>query len=238
MKFKLTIVALLISLGAIGYLSYKLFLERKKPKVVLVENSQLINEAKTEAKIISQNIDKKGFNRTVAERKEAIISNGDISKLPISQSVFDSLRLDNIDKGKRLQQATLINAKLEIIAVRAIKKIDSFKNVSYSYKDEFFNVSFTPDSIGGYFHDIRGDIKLIQQDYKKRKNIFSPYHYYTDILTADSRITINGLQQLTLIQNKPKKFGIGLQAGYFYSVENKGFSPSLGVGISYNFIRF
>lgn len=237
MKFKLIVVALFISLGAIGYLSYKLFLERKKPKVVLVENSQLINEAKTEAKIISQNIDKKGFNRTVAERKEAIISNGDISKLPISQSVFDSLRLDNIDKGKRLQQATLINARLEILAVRAIKKIDSLKKVTFNYKDDFFNVSFNPDSLGGVF-DIRGNIKLIQQDYKKRKNIFSPYHYYTDILTADSRITINGLQQLTLTQNKPKKFGIGLQAGYFYSVENERFSPSLGVGISYNLIRF
>lgn len=237
MKFKLIVVALFISLGAIGYLSFKLFLERKKPKVILVENLKIIDEAKTEAKIISQNVDKKGFSRTVAERKEAIISNGDISKLPISQSVFDSLRLDNIDKGKRLQQATLINARLEIIAVRAIKKIDSLKKVTYNYKDEYFNVSFNPDSTSGTF-DITGDIKLIQQDYRKRRNFFSPYHYYTDILTPDKRITINGLQQLTLTQNRTKKFGIGLQAGYFYSIESARFMPSIGFGLSYNLFNF
>lgn len=237
MKYKLTVVAFLVSLGAIGYLSSKLYLEKKKPKVLLVEHSQIIDEAKTEVKILSEKIDKKGFKVTVAERKEDIISNGDITKLPISKSVFDSLRLDNIDKSKRLQQATLINARLEILAVRVIKKIDSLKNVSYNYKDEFFNVSFRPDSISGTF-DITGDIKLIKQDYKNRKNFFSPYHYYTDILTPDKRITINGLQSLTIKAPTVNKFGIGLQLGYAYQPLVSKFTPSFGFGVSYNFMRF
>jgi hypothetical protein len=37
---------------------------------------------------------------------------------------------------------------------------------------------------------------------------------------------------------REKRFGIGVQAGYGYNVYGKNFSPFIGIGISYNFIRF
>ena len=41
----------------------------------------------------------------------------------------------------------------------------------------------------------------------------------------------------TTVKEKPKRWGIGLQAGYGYSPGN-GMSPYLGIGVSYNFITF
>lgn len=37
---------------------------------------------------------------------------------------------------------------------------------------------------------------------------------------------------------RDKLFGIGIQAGYGYNIYGKNFSPFIGIGISYNFIRF
>ena len=41
----------------------------------------------------------------------------------------------------------------------------------------------------------------------------------------------------TTVKEKPKRWGIGLQAGYGYS-PGRGMSPYLGIGVSYNFITF
>lgn len=37
---------------------------------------------------------------------------------------------------------------------------------------------------------------------------------------------------------REKRFGIGVQAGYGYNIYGNNFSPFIGIGISYNFIRF
>lgn len=37
---------------------------------------------------------------------------------------------------------------------------------------------------------------------------------------------------------RDKRFGIGIQAGYGYNIYGNNFSPFIGIGISYNFIRF
>lgn len=41
----------------------------------------------------------------------------------------------------------------------------------------------------------------------------------------------------TVVKEKPKRWGIGLQAGYGYT-PGSGMSPYIGIGVSYNFITF
>lgn len=41
----------------------------------------------------------------------------------------------------------------------------------------------------------------------------------------------------TVVKEKPKRWGIGLQAGYGYA-PGRGMSPYIGIGVSYNFITF
>ena len=219
-----------------GWLSYLSFFTKHEDQIGTKQTIGLIDEAKIEAEVIAQSVDKQGFSKTVAIRKSAILSKGDISKLPVSQSVLDSLRLDNLDKDSKLQQASAIIGKLEA-KLRGTKVTDSLNRTSYLYKDAFTTARFTPDSTGGTF-DIDWKLKLIRHDYKKRKNFFSSYTYYTDILSPDPRITISGLQNLTIESNKPTRWGIGLQGGYYYDPQQQKLIPAIGVGLSYNLIRF
>ncbi|MGV3705446.1 MAG: DUF6808 domain-containing protein [Arcticibacter sp.] len=236
MKNNLLKICLAVMVVLCSWLTFKLVF--RSPQNHSIENSPaLIDEAKTEAKILARSVDNQGYSKTVAKRKEAILSNGDISKLPISQSVLDSLRLDNFDKSNKLQQASVTIGKLEAKNLRAVKVIDSLHRTSYQYKDAFASAKFTPDSISGTF-DIDWMIKLIRHDYKDRKNILSPYTYYTDILSPDKRISIDGLQTLTIESHKPTRWGIGLQSGYYYDPSKRTFLPAIGVGVSYNLIRF
>lgn len=229
-------LALFIAIIVIGYLSFKISTQ-KPTAITVVKQSDVIDKFQTEAKKIASEVDKKGYAKTVFERKEAIINSGDVTKLPVSQSVLDSLRLDNIDKSKKLIQASLINGSINARALRAEKRLDSLKHEQFVYTDDFLTAVYTPDTLGGKF-DVNYKIVLIRHDYKKRKNFFSPYRNYTDILSPDKRILINNLQAITIEQNKPKRFGVGLQVGYYFNPVTSKFNSSFGLGFSYNIIRF
>ncbi|SUJ26534.1 Uncharacterised protein [Sphingobacterium spiritivorum] len=237
MKEKIILIALAFMVLVSGILSYNILFRKPEVKYITEAAPNIINEAQTEAKIIAASVDNKGYSRTVAIRKDAILSNGDISQLPVSQKVLDSLRLADMDKNSRLQQASAVIGKLEAKNLRASAIIDSLNRTSYLYKDDFAIAKFTPDSQGGTF-DIDWRLKLVRHDYKKRKTFLSPYTYYTDILSPDSRITISELQNLTIESHKPTRWGVGLQGGYYFDPQQGKFTPAIGVGLSYNIIRF
>lgn len=238
MKTKGLQALLIAAIAVIAWLSFKLLMQGgTSPADYVKQPSAIIDEAKTEAKITAREVDKKGYAKVVFERRAAIIGDGDISKLPVSQSVLDSLRLDNLDKSKKLEQASVINATLKATTLRAVKITDSLKTKRLIYNDEYLTASFTPDTLGGVF-DFNYRIKLIRQDYTKRRNWFTPKVQYTEILSPDKRITINGLQSLTIKSPVPGRFGIGLQAGYYYDPSRKQFLPAIGAGLSYNLINF
>lgn len=237
MKNNLLKLCLAVMVVLCGWLSFKLAFRKPETRIIAKPAHDLITEAKTEAKIIAKSVDNQGYSKTVAIRKDAILSNGDISKLPVSQKVLDSLRLDNLDKASKLQQASAIIGKLEAKNLRATIVIDSLNRKSYLYKDAYATAKFTPDSLGGAF-DIDWRLKLVRHDYKKRKNFLSPYAYYTDILSPDPRITIGEIQSLTIESHKPTRGGIGLQGGYYYDPQQRKLMPAIGVGLSYNIIRF
>ena len=231
-------LALTIAVILIAWLGFRLWKQVDLPKPPIeIKPLALIDEAKTAAKVLARAVDQKGYAVVTMERRAAIIGDGDISKLPVSQSVLDSLRLDNLDKTKKLQQASLVNAELKTTALRATRLIDSLQNKHYVYQDDYLTASFNPDTLGGTF-DISYQIKLLRQDYKKRKNWFSPYVQYTDILSPDKRISINGMQSLSIASPKPSRLGLSLTAGYYYNFSKGQFSPALGLGLSYNFIEF
>lgn len=230
-------ISIAILIAIICVLSFTLFTQKPKIQYIANKPNELIDEAKTQAKVIAQSVDAKGFSKTTLQRQNEIIGNGDISKLPISQSVLDSLRLEDFNKDNKLKEASRVNAKLEAKDLRATKVIDSLKRISFLYTDDFATARFTPDSLGGKF-DINWRLNLIRHDYKKRKNFLSPYTNYTDIYSPDKRITIDGMQSLAFKEEQPSRFGVGLQAGYYYDPAQRKFIPAVGVGLTYNLIRF
>lgn len=232
-------VLFIIASIIIVVLAVKLFLTPKKvTNKATNQPTNIIDDAMVEAKKLAEKVDKKGLKTASFERQAEIIGNGDISHLPVSQSVLDSLMLDNLDKTKKYQSAVAINASLEAKNLRATKVIDSLKNASFVYKDEFVNARFTPDSLGGKF-DIGWHVNLVKHDYRKRKGILSPYRYYTDILSPDPRITINGLKQLTIEPPAGKaKIGFGVTAGYGVQLSRENqltYGLQLTAGLQYRF---
>lgn len=220
-----------------GWLAFNLIFRKPATQVVYRQNTPM-DEVKIDAEKIAESVDKKGFGKTVLERKNKALQNADLSKLPVSQATYDSLRLDNIDKSAKLQQASAIIAKAEAKNLQAKRVIDSLTGrEQFLYTDDFVRAMFTPDSTGGQFN-VAWDVKLIRHDYKKRSWLLAPYRYYTDILSPDPRIKIGGLQNLTIESHRPTRWGLGLQAGYHYNPATKQFTPSVGVGLSYNLIRF
>ncbi|RYF26593.1 MAG: hypothetical protein EOO42_01125 [Flavobacteriales bacterium] len=190
------------------------FVPRQAVKTANNKEVGIIDDAFVDAKKLAESVDKNGLVKASFERKAAILGNGDISKLPISQSVLDSLMLDNTDKTIRYQSAIAINATLEAKGLRATKVIDSLKRASYLHQDSVLTARFTPDSLGGVF-DITGRIKLLTHNYTKKKNLFAPTRYFTDVLAPDKRFTIDGYKQLTIEQPPGKaKVGFGGTLGY------------------------
>lgn len=235
---KLLRYAVLILLGFVGWLGYKLATQQPQIQYVVKPTEKLIDEAKVEAKKLAQSVDERGFSKTAFELKKQIIGNGDISKLPVSPEVYDSLRLDNIDKGAKLVQASALMAKAEAKNLRLAKKIDSLtKRESLVYTDDYLTAVVTQDSAGAKL-DASWRIKLIRHDTKKRKWLLAPYTYQTEILSPDNRVSIEGLQNLSINSQKPTRWGLGLQGGYYYDPSQNKLLPALGFGISYNLIRF
>nr|WP_067054076.1 hypothetical protein [Mucilaginibacter sp. L294] len=238
MKSNTGLKSLLIAAGVvIIVLGVKLYLQAHRSAQTNGSASAIIDEAKTAATKIATSVDNKGYAKTTFERKKDIIGNGDISKLPVSQSVLDSLRLDNLDKSKKLQQASYINATLQANELRAVKKIDSLNRVHYEYSDAFANVGFTPDSLGGKF-DLKYNIKLIRHDYYSPKKLFKSQVNYTDILSPDKRITIDGLQTLRIESPQPSRLSLGLHAGYDYIPALNRFMPGVGLGLTFTIKSF
>ena len=60
--------------------------------------------------------------------------------------------------------------------------------------------------------------------------------HHTDTLRFRDTIQLN----VPIIEKKPKpkRWGLGIQTGVGYAPNNNNISPYIGVGISYNFIRF
>lgn len=82
------------------------------------------------------------------------------------------------------------------------------------------------------------DVKLNSTDFIKKGGLFKKDKIITDFYSPDQNIKINGAQTFrkeTFI--RPKRIGIGLQAGYGISGDLKPI-PYVGVGISYNILNF
>ncbi|MGY3054380.1 hypothetical protein ACVWYG_002587 [Pedobacter sp. UYEF25] len=202
------------------------------------KETTIIDDAMIDAKKLAESVNSKGLKKATFERKADIIGNGDLSKLPISQSVLDSLMLDNTDKTKKYQSVVAINATLSAKGLKAEKQLDSLSHVSYFHQDSTITARFTLNDKGGIF-DITGKIRLATKTYTEKKNIFAPTRYFTDVLVTDKRLSIESLKQLTISPPPGKsKVGFGVTLGYGIQLGNNNelsYGPQITAGIQYRF---
>lgn len=83
---------------------------------------------------------------------------------------------------------------------------------------------------------------LKRTDYKKRKWLFGPYHYYTDLTNSNPHVSIEGYKGVELNPDKGKHWSVGPSIDIAYPINgdfqlNKPFI-TVGLSIQYTFFKF
>lgn len=133
-----------------------------------------------------------------------------------------------------------INAKFKDSIKLARIELDDAKNKVWTWeqkKESGSVIKATMSEKDSILHP-EIDVKLATTDYVDKGGIFKKDRYYTDWYSPDQNIKVNGAQtwrKETIV--KPKRLGLGLQAGYGITQDLKP-SMYIGLGFSYNFANF
>ncbi len=117
--------------------------------------------------------------------------------------------------------------------------IDNQKNRLTYYKDKYFTATTKTDTIGNSVLDYKYNAQIDLVTENKKKNWFSKEVQEITITSPDKNMKINGVEHFKKeIFIPTKRFGLGLQTGYYFVPETGKFVPAIGVGFSYNLFRF
>lgn len=149
----------------------------------------------------------------------------------VSDTLAPALKI----KMNEVKELTQVKAKLEGELKAAKIEVDKNKNKTYYYNSRYFSAT-AKDGDSSLQYSYNAELNLTK--YEKRKSFFKDKKTYIDISSPDKNLKINGVENFTKdITIPPTKFGIGVQAGYGINSELK-IAPYIGVGLSYNLIRF
>lgn len=106
------------------------------------------------------------------------------------------------------------------------------------FKDKYFQAVTRTDTLGNstldYKYNAQIDVLTERKSRFLRKDLETVY-----ITSPDPNFKINGVEHFKKeIYTRPKNFGIGLQAGYYYIPSSRQLIPAIGLGVSYNLIKF
>jgi len=168
------------------------------------------------------------------EEKEGEVIENHITKKYITY-VSDTLapalniaqdKIDELTRAKFVLEGQLKATKTEL---------DANKKARVFYENKYMQiVSNTADSTIDYKYNAIVDVVK----YQDRKWLFGKEKTYIDISSPDKNMKINGVEHFKKnIDVRPKRFGVGIQAGYYYIPGANQFYPGFGFGVSYNLIR-
>lgn len=161
------------------------------------------------------------------------------------QAAVGSGYLDSVVKAldvsvKRIDEVERINASLVLENVRLKQSPQNPRKLEY--RDKWLHLTYDADS--NQLDSLGYNVELARIRYWSRAWLLAQKRYYNDVYSADPRVTINAVRRFTIPEPRPKKFGVGIQAGYGFRIdpanplEWQTAAPYLGLGISYNLIRF
>lgn len=160
-------------------------------------------------------------------------------KSDFSKAEIDKLKKALALKDNQIKAITTANATLkDSLKIKSIT-LDSLNNKIWTWskvEPEKSEIKASMNEKDSILH-IEANIKVQTVDYIE-KHWFKKDKLITDFYSSDQNIKFNGVQiyrSEKIIQ--PKRFGIGLQMGYGLG-SNFQIFPYVGIGASYNLIRF
>lgn len=135
----------------------------------------------------------------------------------------------------KIDELTRANLILEGRLKATKTELDENKKARVFYQNKYIQVvSNTADSTIDYKYNAIVDVVK----FKEKKWLLGEEKTYIDISSPDKNLKINGAEHFKKnLDIKPKKWGIGIQGGYYYVPAVNQFYPGFGIGVSYNMIR-
>lgn len=105
----------------------------------------------------------------------------------------------------------------------------------YRYRDPWLSLDYDADNNRV---NLQYDASLHIVKYHKRKSLLGSKESFIDIFSDDPRVTINSVKRFTVAEQRQKRLGLGIHAGYSYSPLINSLMPTVGIGLQYNVIEF
>lgn len=226
-KVWLVVVALVAVIGVLLYLLGNARKNASGQKNELISLSEQLFISRTEAGTWMTQAEgtKKAYEEVWAELQTA--------KAELVKKGVDVKNLRSIVKA-----AIVVTDTVQVPSMTTIyKTIDQIVTdtivVGFTFKDEWATIKAEQQL---FWFDVQYEVKdSVTFAIKEKHNLFKGTTLSVTGVSANPNTRIEGLSLLEL-RPKPKRFGIGPQAGIGYN--GKGFAPYLGVGVSYNLVNF
>lgn len=228
MKTKIVIGLLGLCLAISAYFNYQQFTENKEVKERLASSEKVQNK---QSVIITRYI---APDKTQHAVYTETFAKSDNEKYIATLGYIDSLKKALNISVSKINEVTRIKATVQDKVKTTVT--DSLSGVfkTYAYKNKWLDAKLTTkDSMLAYSYNV----ELVDTKYYKG-NWLTGKTWYRDVSLADPNGYITGVQRFTLPPDRTKRIGLGLQIGYSYNVTARRIEPSIGLGLSYNFIRF
>lgn len=153
--------------------------------------------------------------------------------------VYDTLAPAFKIAKEDISELQQLRAKLEGTIKAQKAEIDKEKSKVVYYQDKYFSAKTKTDNVGNSTLDYQYNAQIDLITETKRKNLFSKEIQHITVSSPDKNLKINGVEHFKKdVSLPPKRFGIGIQAGYYYVPETGKTVPAVGFGMSYNLVRF
>lgn len=226
MRTKLITSVLVLLLGFSAFKNYEYIKETKEARSQL---SSLQKENTKQSVIITRYIAPDSTKHVIYTEA---LAKTEPEKYQATGGYIDSLKRALNVKVEQIAEMTRIKATVKDKVKTTVT--DSIGYQTFSYKNKWLDAKLTTkDSLLNYTYNV----ELVDTKYY-RGNWLMGKTWYRDISLADPNGFINGVQRFSLPPDHPKRLGLGLQIGYHYNVVTRQAEPSVGLGLSYNFIRF
>lgn len=225
MKKNLIIIVLAIALSLVGLFAFNQYKEHSKDKERIAELIQTNGKNEIVTTYIRDSI------THIVFKDKLVKDNAAEKRLAITNSYADSLERALKLSINKIDQALKVNAQLD-----AKLKLQQIGN-TIVYQDKFLKLKYVPDSSE---MALTYDMGLNIARYSKRKWLLGKKEHYIDVFADDPRVTIKGLKSYTIQERPQKKFGIGIQVGYGFTINQNSIqaSPYIGIGVNRNLIQF
>lgn len=223
-----------LSIGSSAYF----YTKYKSSESKRAKETKTVNMA---TKIVTRYTDRFNQNHVVIDAKETELSRKQFNDIAVSPGILDTTVMAlNIQK-RQIESLTQIATTTEARALKAERRVDSLKRLTYYYKDKYLDLAFSPsetkDTMDFGTFDFKYNADLTITQYNKRKWLLGTKKTFIDIYSNDPRTTVNGVKRLAVQQERPT-LGLRVQAVSSYNFESHNLMNGVGLQVDVKRMSF